>query len=98
MSKNYVKPERLWLKTKSEFGEKWVQDRIAEDPSLLNLGDLVLRDRERLLLRHAQRREPGPAPRGDRRQLRGQRRQLHGRRRLPRPALGAVLDGAGAKS
>src|SRR5205823_8111644 len=25
----------------------WVQDRIAEDPSLLGLGDLVLKDKER---------------------------------------------------
>ena len=48
MSKTYLKPERIWLKTHSELNEKWVQDRIAEDPSLLNLGDLVLRDRERV--------------------------------------------------
>jgi|CXWL01.1.fsa_nt_gi predicted transport protein len=48
MSKNYLKPERIWLKNHAEFTEKWVQDRIAEDPSLLNLGDLVLRDRERI--------------------------------------------------
>lgn len=48
MSKNYLKPERIWLKNHPEFTEKWVQDRIAEDPSLLNLGDLVLRDRERI--------------------------------------------------
>ena len=46
MSKNYIKPKRLWLKTHSEFNEKLVQDRVAEDPALLNLGDLVLRDRE----------------------------------------------------
>jgi predicted transport protein len=48
MSKSYLKPERIWLKNHAEFTEKWVQDRIAEDPSLLNLGDLVLRDRERI--------------------------------------------------
>jgi hypothetical protein len=29
------------------LNEKWVQARIAEDPSILNLGDLVLRDQER---------------------------------------------------
>jgi predicted transport protein len=44
----YVKPERILLKSHSEFNEKWVQDRIAEDPSILGLGDLVLRDRERI--------------------------------------------------
>jgi predicted transport protein len=43
----YVKPERVWLKTHPDLSEKWLQDRIGEDPSLLGLGDLVLRDRER---------------------------------------------------
>lgn len=43
----YAKPERVWLKTHPDLNEKWLQDRIGEDPSLLGLGDLVLRDRER---------------------------------------------------
>jgi len=43
----YVKPERVWLKTHPDLNEKWLQDRIGEDPSLLGFGDLVLRDRER---------------------------------------------------
>ena len=43
----YIKPERVWLKTHPDLNEKWLQDRIGEDPSLLGLGDLVLRDRER---------------------------------------------------
>jgi hypothetical protein len=43
----YVKPARIYLKNHSEFGERWVQERIAEDPSLLGLGDLVLKDKER---------------------------------------------------
>src|SRR4028118_2410692 len=45
---NYVKPERMWLKAQPVLGEKWVQDRIAEDPSILGLGDLVLKDKERI--------------------------------------------------
>jgi len=45
---NYLKPERVLLKLHREFTEKWVQDRIAEDPAILGLGDLVLRDRERI--------------------------------------------------
>jgi hypothetical protein len=45
---NYVKPERMWLKAHPVLGEKWVQDRIAEDPSILGLGDLVLKDKERI--------------------------------------------------
>ena len=44
----YFKPERVILKTHPEYNEKWVQDRIAEDPTILGLGDLVLRDRERI--------------------------------------------------
>jgi hypothetical protein len=48
MSKGYVKPERLWLRAHPEYTEKWVQKLIADDPSILGLGDLVLRDQERL--------------------------------------------------
>lgn len=45
---SYARAERLLLKRHTEFNEKWVQDRIAEDPSILGLGDdLVLLDRER---------------------------------------------------
>ena len=43
----YVKPVKISLKNHPELNEKWVQDRIAEDPSLLGLGDLVLKDKER---------------------------------------------------
>ncbi|MCH8988409.1 MAG: hypothetical protein IIA92_06330 [Chloroflexi bacterium] len=43
----YVKFEKVSLKNHPELNEKWVQDRIAEDPSLLGLGDLILKDRER---------------------------------------------------
>ncbi len=48
MSNNYLKPERLPLKNHPEFNEKWVQNLIADDPSILGLGDLVLRDVERI--------------------------------------------------
>jgi predicted transport protein len=44
---NYLRFERLTLKSHPELNERWVQDRIAEDPSILGLGDLVLRDKER---------------------------------------------------
>lgn len=43
----YKKPEFLNLKQDPILTEKWVQDRIASDPSILGLGDLVLRDKER---------------------------------------------------
>ena len=45
---SYLRPERLTLKTHPDLNERWVQDRIAEDPSILGLGDLVLRDKERI--------------------------------------------------
>ena len=50
MNGNYVKPERLWLQDHPELSEKWVQGLIATDPSILGLGDLVLRDQERIQL------------------------------------------------
>jgi predicted transport protein len=48
MGTTYVKPERLWLKQHPDFTEKWVQSHIADDPGILGLGDLVLRDQERI--------------------------------------------------
>lgn len=43
-----AKMERLLLKTHSALNERWVQDRIAEDPTILGLGELVLKDKERM--------------------------------------------------
>ena len=48
MTTNYIQPERISLKTHPVLNEGWVQDRVADDPSILGLGDLVLRDRERV--------------------------------------------------
>ena len=48
MSNKYVKSEPIPLKDHPEFNEKWVQNLIANDPSILGLGDLVLRDVERI--------------------------------------------------
>lgn len=44
----YVKPERVWLKGHAHLNELWLQDTIGQDPSILGLGDLVLKDRERI--------------------------------------------------
>ncbi|HIK94032.1 MAG TPA: hypothetical protein EYG03_18965 [Planctomycetes bacterium] len=44
----YVKFDRLSLKDSSEFNEHWVQARIAEDPAILGLGDVILKDKERI--------------------------------------------------
>ncbi|MEZ4511392.1 MAG: hypothetical protein R3C62_05930 [Chloroflexota bacterium] len=43
----YTRFEQISLKNHSQFNEAWVQDRIAEDPTILGLGDVILRDRER---------------------------------------------------
>lgn len=44
---SYIRPEPISLKAHPQFDEKWVQQLIADDPSILGLGDLVLRDKER---------------------------------------------------
>jgi hypothetical protein len=44
----YSKFEKLSIKNHFELNEKWVQDRIAEEPGILGLGDVILKDRERL--------------------------------------------------
>lgn len=44
----FVRPERIWLATGGEFTERWVQDQIAADPAILGLGDLVMKDKERI--------------------------------------------------
>lgn len=43
----FVKHDRIWLKDHAELDERWVQDRVADDPRILGLGDLVLKDKER---------------------------------------------------
>ena len=43
----YVKPTIISMKNHPEFNERWVQERIAADPSILQLGDVVLKDKER---------------------------------------------------
>src|SRR6476620_1427442 len=48
MSMSYIKHETISLKSHAELNEKWVQELIANDPKILGLGDLVLRDKERV--------------------------------------------------
>jgi hypothetical protein len=38
----------LSLKSHPELTERWVQERIAENPQMLGLGDVVLKDKERI--------------------------------------------------
>lgn len=43
----YVKTEVISLKAHPELNEKWVQKKIEEDPSMIGLGELNLKDTER---------------------------------------------------
>lgn len=40
-------PEMLSLKNHPDLNEQWLQERIAENPKILGLGDLILKDKER---------------------------------------------------
>jgi hypothetical protein len=47
MTLSYVKHEKIWLKDHPQFRETWLRDRIVEDPAILGLGDLDVKDAER---------------------------------------------------
>ncbi|HSH60508.1 MAG TPA: hypothetical protein VK988_12905 [Acidimicrobiales bacterium] len=47
MTVQYVKHKRLLLKSHPDFNERWVQQQIAADPSLLGLGEVDVKDQER---------------------------------------------------
>lgn len=44
----FTKHQVINLKNHPEYNEKWVQEIIIKDPTILNLGDLVVKDTERL--------------------------------------------------
>ena len=44
---DYRKAQVISMKGHAAYSEKWLQERIAEAPSILGLGDLVVRDVER---------------------------------------------------
>src|SRR3989344_4702759 len=45
---NLIKPEKINILNHPTLDEKWVQEIIANDPSILGLGDLILKDKERV--------------------------------------------------
>ena len=45
---NLIKPEKINLLNHPTLNEKWIQEIIADDPSILGLGDLILKDKERM--------------------------------------------------
>jgi len=44
----FIIPEFISLKDSKDYNEKWVQEKIIDNPSLLGLGDLILKDSERI--------------------------------------------------
>lgn len=44
---NYVLSEKISLRNHPNFNEAWLQDKIAENPKMLGLGELEVIDRER---------------------------------------------------
>lgn len=42
------KPERIPISKLDGISEKSIQEMIADDPSIIGLGDLVLKDKERI--------------------------------------------------
>lgn len=44
----YEKLTKISIRNHPELSERWVQERIAEDPQILNLGDVILKDKERV--------------------------------------------------
>lgn len=43
-----IKPVKVSIKDDPKLNEAWLQDVIANDPRILNLGDLILKDKERI--------------------------------------------------
>ena len=44
----HVPLKTIHLKNHPELNERWLQDIIAEDPSIIGLGDVILKDKERI--------------------------------------------------
>lgn len=44
----YVKLKKINLKNHPQYNEHWLQNVIGEDPSILGLGDVVVKDKERV--------------------------------------------------
>lgn len=42
-----ISQQKIWLKNHPEINERMIQDFIAENPAILELGDVVLKDKER---------------------------------------------------
>tara|TARA_Y100000589_G_C27024905_1_gene576517 strand:- start:11 stop:922 length:912 start_codon:yes stop_codon:yes gene_type:complete len=48
LNMKHIRLQTINLKTHNELNEKWLQEVIAEDPSIIGLGDVILKDKERI--------------------------------------------------
>jgi len=44
----HIKLKTINLKNHPQFNERWLQDIIADDPSIIGVGDVILKDKERI--------------------------------------------------
>lgn len=51
MNINLIRPEKVDLKGHPVLTESWLQDIIAKNPEIIGLGNLILKDKERMQLR-----------------------------------------------
>lgn len=51
MNINLIQPEKVNLKDHPSLTESWLQDVIAKNPEIIGLGELILKDKERMQLR-----------------------------------------------
>ena len=42
---NLIKPEKISLRNHPILNESWLQKTIADDPTIIGLGDLILKDK-----------------------------------------------------
>ena len=45
---NLIQPKEISLKDHPELNEAWLQEVIANKPEILGLGDLIVKDKERI--------------------------------------------------
>jgi hypothetical protein len=43
-----IRPEKMILANHPAIKESWIQQQISDDPSMLGLGDLIMKDKERM--------------------------------------------------
>ena len=46
----HVPLKTIKLKNHPELNERWLQDIIADDPSIIGIGDVILKDKEFIIM------------------------------------------------